>query len=140
MPHRVHTHPTRLDRESAVAITIDADVVGTLLEDAAHFPVPGGHAPAVAYPRSEGDVAALGQDARSMLPVGALVLGRRQTAPVSPDAADHTGDAQSVLSRRQRFAIPPGDLARPGLGCLIVRLSKARCVRGLARLLVYWKL
>lgn len=75
MPHRVHTHPTRLDRESAVTITIDADVVGPLLEDAAHFPVPGGHAPAVAYPRSEGDVAALGRDARSMLPVGALVLG-----------------------------------------------------------------
>ena len=69
MPHRVRTRQARLNREPEVAVTTDADVVGTFLEDAAHFP--GGHAPAVAYPRSEGDVAALVRDAHSVLPVGA---------------------------------------------------------------------
>ena len=69
MPHRVHTRPARLDREPAVSITTDANVVGAFLEDAAHFP--GGHAPAVAYPRSEGEVAALVRDTHPVLPVGA---------------------------------------------------------------------
>ena len=69
MPHRVHTRPARPEREPAVAITTDADVVGTFLEDAAHFP--GGHAPGVAHPRSEGDVAALVRKIHPLLPVGA---------------------------------------------------------------------
>ena len=69
MPHRVHTRPARLDPESVAAITTDADVVGTFLEDAAHFP--GGHARAVAHPRSEGAVAALVRETHPVLPVGA---------------------------------------------------------------------
>ena len=69
MPHRVHTRPARPADESVVAITTDADVVGTFLEDAAHFP--GGHASGVAYPRSEGDVAALVRKTHPVLPVGA---------------------------------------------------------------------
>ena len=69
MPHRVHTRPARLDHEPVVAITTDPDEVGTFLEDAAHSP--GGHARAVAHPRSESHVAALVRETHSVLPVGA---------------------------------------------------------------------
>ena len=73
MPHRAHTRPARRNRDSGnllAAITTEVDAVSGYLEDAAHYP--GGHATAVAHPRSEGDVAALVQDTHHpLLPVGA---------------------------------------------------------------------
>src|ERR1019366_1454731 len=54
---------------SAPAVTRDADVLASFLEDGAHFP--GGHASGVAAPASEAAVAALLACASSVLPIGA---------------------------------------------------------------------
>jgi D-lactate dehydrogenase (cytochrome) len=56
--------------ESAPHIDRDPAVLGAFLSDAAH--VPGGFAAGVAFPRSEGEVAALVRNADRVLPVGAL--------------------------------------------------------------------
>ena len=89
MPHRVHTRPARRDRDPIVALTTDAAVVDTFLEDAAHSP--GGHAPAVAHPQSEGDVAALVQNTHPVLPVGAQSSLTGGTTPMGETvvATDH---------------------------------------------------
>ena len=70
MSHRVHTRlPSRDDDHDDIATTTDPDIVAAYLEDAAHYP--GGHAAALARPRSESDVAALVRSAGTLLPVGA---------------------------------------------------------------------
>ncbi len=65
--HRITARQAR--REPAPRIDRDAAIVGSFLSDAAH--VPGGFAAGVAFPKSEGDVAALVRDAERVLPVGA---------------------------------------------------------------------
>ena len=50
-------------------VETSAESLAGFLEDAAHFP--GGHASGVAFPRSEGDVAALLREHRAVLPIGA---------------------------------------------------------------------
>lgn len=66
--HRIETRPARPPLELP-AVATDADVLRSFLEDAAHFP--GGHATAIAFPRSEGEVAALVRQQRHILPIGA---------------------------------------------------------------------
>ena len=58
--------PGRRDQHRPVTVT--GDVAG-FLNDAAHYP--GGHTPAVAFPRDEAEVAALVRGADRVLPVGA---------------------------------------------------------------------
>jgi D-lactate dehydrogenase (cytochrome) len=85
--------------ESAPHIDRDPAIVDSFLSDAAH--VPGGFAPGVASPRTEGEVAALVTHAERVLPVGAqssltggatprgeLVLSTRALSSVGPVPAD----------------------------------------------------
>ncbi len=70
MSHRVHSRlPTRDHDLDDVATTTDPEIVAAYLEDAAHYP--GGHATALARPRSEGAVAELVRSAGTLLPIGA---------------------------------------------------------------------
>ncbi len=66
----IRSRPTAGARDlDSGTITRDPDVVGGYLEDAGHFP--GGHAVAVARPRSESDVAAIVRHTGRLLAVGA---------------------------------------------------------------------
>ena len=66
----IRSRPTAGARDlDSATITRDPDVVGGYLEDAGHFP--GGHAVAVARPRSESDVAAIVRHTGRLLAVGA---------------------------------------------------------------------
>ncbi len=56
-------------RVTELTPTLDRDVIGAHLEDAAHFS--GGHADALYLPSSEADVAAILRTARAVLPIGA---------------------------------------------------------------------
>lgn len=67
MSCRIHAREPR--SASAPPITHDAAIVAGFLSDAAH--VPGGFASGVAFPRTEGEVAALVSTAAAVLPVGA---------------------------------------------------------------------
>lgn len=68
MTHRTATRPpigpVRMPR-----VADDADALAPFLEDAAHYY--GGHAAGVAFPRSEGEVAALVRSGARLLPIGA---------------------------------------------------------------------
>ena len=66
--HRVIARPAA-GSPASPSVSRDADTVRSFLEDAAHFP--GGHAEAVAFPRSEADVAFLLQQHARVLPIGA---------------------------------------------------------------------
>jgi len=66
--HRVRTRPPRTPLD-APPIVHDRDTLGAYLEDAAHYP--GGHADAVAFPKTEGEVAALLRGCPRVLPIGA---------------------------------------------------------------------
>jgi D-lactate dehydrogenase (cytochrome) len=66
--HRIIARPPS-GPGTAPPVSHDADTIRSLLEDAAHFP--GGYADAVAFPRSEAEVAALLQQHARVLPIGA---------------------------------------------------------------------
>lgn len=67
MPHRI---TARAPRDAVLPrIEHDPSIVGSFISDAAH--VPGGFADGVAFPQSEGEVAALLAAATCVLPVGA---------------------------------------------------------------------
>ncbi len=67
--NRIRTRPPRADRRAPPGPLPVSDDVSGFLDDAAHYP--GGHAPAVAFPRDEAECAALVRDADRVLPVGA---------------------------------------------------------------------
>jgi len=55
--------------DSGAGLERDPDIVGSCLEDAAHYT--GGHAEAVAFPRTEADVSRLVRQSARVLPIGA---------------------------------------------------------------------
>ena len=67
--NRIRARPPRTARGDPSRLPVVTDDVAGFLEDAAHYP--GGHAPAVAFPRDEAEVAALVRGADRLLPVGA---------------------------------------------------------------------
>ena len=67
--HRVHTRPAHRAGNTAAPTSVVPADVASFLEDAVHFP--GGHAPRVVQPQSEGDVAGLLLTERCLLAVGA---------------------------------------------------------------------
>jgi D-lactate dehydrogenase (cytochrome) len=99
----------------------DADLVRPFLEDAAH--VPGGHAAGVAFPRDEGEVAALVRDHDRVLPVGA----------VSSLTGGATPRGDLVLSTRGLTGMRIIDAARveAGAGVPIVDLQHTLAEQGL---------
>ncbi len=105
MSHRAHTRPPR-GPAGAPATQADPAVVGSFLDDAAHFP--GGRADGVAFPRSEAEVAALLREHRRVLPVGAQ---SSVTGGATPDGGIVLGTAKmaSILEITDTFArVPPG--------------------------------
>jgi D-lactate dehydrogenase (cytochrome) len=67
-PHRIRTRPPRGAADSS-GVTCDPDALASVREDAAHYH--GGHAAALAAPRTEADVAAIVRAAARVLPIGA---------------------------------------------------------------------
>ncbi len=67
--NRIRTRPPRAAGRGPTGPPLVTDDVSGFLDDAAHYP--GGHAPAVAFPRDEAEVAELVRGAERVLPVGA---------------------------------------------------------------------
>ena len=67
--HRIRARLPHASTEMPVELITATDQVAAFLEDAAHYP--GGHAPAVVFPRDEAQLALVLQDAATVLPVGA---------------------------------------------------------------------
>ena len=67
--NRIRARPPRTSRGDPSRPLVVTDDVAGFLEDAAHYP--GGHAPAVAFPRDEAEVAALVRRSARVLPIGA---------------------------------------------------------------------
>jgi D-lactate dehydrogenase (cytochrome) len=105
---------------SALAVDRSPDAVSAYLEDAAH--VPGGHADAVAKPRSEGEVAALVTAASRVLAVGAQ-------SSVTGGATPRGG---LVLSTEHLTRIQESgqDHVRAGAGVPLDMLQKVLAARG----------
>ena len=67
--HRIRARPPQASRQTPVELVTAPDMVAGFLEDAAHYP--GGHAPAVGFPRDEAQLASMLLEAAAVLPVGA---------------------------------------------------------------------
>jgi len=67
--HQVRTRPPRSNSTEPAETTSHPDDLSDYLADAAHYP--GGHAPAVGFPRNEAQLASLIQNNAAVLPVGA---------------------------------------------------------------------
>ena len=67
--HRIRARLPHTATQTPVVLVTDKDLVAGFLEDAAHSP--GGHTPAVAFPRDEAQLAAILRGAATVLPVGA---------------------------------------------------------------------
>ena len=67
--HRIRARPPRSAARRPVEQVTTPDRVQEFLEDAAHSP--GGHTPAVAFPRNEAQLASVLREAGAVLPVGA---------------------------------------------------------------------
>ena len=103
------------------SIERDPAIVASFLSDAAH--VPGGFAPGVAFPRTEGEVSALVAAADRVLPVGAQ----------SSLTGGATPRGEVVLSTRALTAIAPtGDgRVQVGAGVALARLQLTLAASGL---------
>ena len=67
--HRIRARRPDASTLTPVELITATDRVAEFLEDAAHYP--GGHTPAVVFPRDEAQLASVLQDAAAVLPVGA---------------------------------------------------------------------
>ena len=68
-PHRIRARLPHASTQTPVTRITATEGVADFLEDAAHYP--GGHAPAVVFPRDEAQLASVLQDAAAVLPIGA---------------------------------------------------------------------
>jgi len=116
---RIHTRAPR--SAPAPPVITDPAIVSAFLSDAAH--VPGGFAPGVAFPRSEGEVAALLAGSASVLPVGAQ----------SSLAGGATPRGSLVLSTRGLTDVEILDArhVRVGSGVPLANLQQQLAARGL---------
>ena len=67
--HRIRARLPHASTQTPVTRITATEGVADFLEDAAHYP--GGHAPAVVFPRDEAQLASVLQDAAAVLPIGA---------------------------------------------------------------------
>ncbi len=84
----------------------DPGLLASCLEDAAHFP--GGHAEAVAFPTSEGDVAALVRQGRAVLAVGAQSSLTGGATPMGELVLSLARWREPVRVDGDRVTVPPG--------------------------------
>ena len=99
---------------AAPPIEREPAIVASFLSDAAH--VPGGHAPGVAFPRDEAEIAALVREADRVLPIGAQ----------SSLTGGATPRGEIVLSTRKLTSIGPADRGelRVGAGVRLAELQR----------------
>ncbi len=90
------------------------------LEDAAHYP--GGHAEAVARPRTEADVAAVLAEGRSVLPVG---VQSSLTGGATP-----TGSIVLSTARLTDIGVPADGRVRVGAGVVLAALQESLAGHG----------
>lgn len=117
--HRARTRPPRPPVLTPPIVT-DPDTVAAHLEDAAHYP--DGHAAGVAFPRSEGEVAALVREAGRVLPIGAQSSVTGGATPRG-EVVLSTARLADVLEIR-------GDRVRVGPGVPIAALQEALAATG----------
>jgi D-lactate dehydrogenase (cytochrome) len=101
-------------------IDLTPDAIAAHLEDAAHYP--GGHAEAVARPRTEADVAAVLADGRAVLAVGAQ---SSLTGGATP-----TGAIVLSTARMTSIGAPVGGHVRAGAGVVLASLQEALAEHG----------
>jgi D-lactate dehydrogenase (cytochrome) len=117
--HRARTRPPRPPVVAPRVLT-DAEIVAAHLEDAAHFP--DGYATGVAFPRSEGEVAALVREAHTVLPIGAQ---SSVTGGATP-----RGDLVLSTARLDDVLHIGADRVRVGPGVSIAALQSALAAHG----------
>jgi len=117
--HAIHARPPR-GEASTPTVTQDPDVLGSFLEDAAHFP--GGHAAGIASPSSEAAVAALLRTASSVLPIGAQSSLTGGATPM--------GEVLLNTSRLNRILAAGSDWVRVEPGVTLTALDAALAQAG----------
>jgi len=105
MTHRIRARAARGPRIVPTVETA-ADKLSAFLEDAAHFP--GGHAPGVAFPRSEGEVAALLRTHDSLLPIGAQSSLTGGATPMGEIVVSMARMNHVVEIREETVRVEPG--------------------------------
>src|SRR5437867_12962438 len=112
--HILRSRPPRGDG-SRLAATADPDILRSHLEDAAHFP--GGHAPCLYTPETEGEVSEALRRSASVLPIGAQ----------SSLTGGATPRGESLLSTRRLTGIERvgADRVRVGAGATMAELDAA---------------
>ncbi len=134
MTHRIATRAPRGPVDPPPVET-DPDLLASFLEDAAHYH--GGHAGGVAFPRSEGEVAAMVRGGARLLPIGAqssltggatpmgeVLLKTTRMADVGPVRADSVrvqpgitvAELQEALARAGRYYPPAPTYAGACIG------------------------
>ena len=103
--HRARTRPPRPPLDVPPVAT-DRDTLGAYLEDAAHYP--GGHTDAVAFPRTEGEVAALVLGARKVLPIGAQSSVTGGATPMGEVVVSTARMASVLHVSKDRVRVQPG--------------------------------
>ena len=117
--HRARTRPPRTLLD-APPIVHDPETIATYLEDAAHYP--GGHAEAVAFPKTEGEVAALVRGCARLLPIGAQSSVTGGATPM--------GEVVMSTSRLNRILAIEDDRVRVQPGVAISALQEALAAAG----------
>jgi D-lactate dehydrogenase (cytochrome) len=116
--HRAHARPPR--GTPTAAVQTDPDLLGGLLEDAAHFP--GGHAAGVVFVEHEADIAAALQRAPAVLPIGA------QSSLTG--AATPRGELLLSTARQARVIELGSDFVRIQPGVPLVSLAATLAAHG----------
>src|SRR4051794_2914818 len=117
--HSIRARPPR-GEASATMLRDDPDLLSRYAEDAAHFP--GGHATAIASPRTEADVAHILRHARSVLAVGAQ---SSLTGGATP-----RGDVVLTTARLNQIVAIDDDAVRAQPGVTLTELDAALRARG----------
>jgi D-lactate dehydrogenase (cytochrome) len=107
MTCRIATRPPP-GRIEVPRVDADPDALASFLEDAAHYH--GGHAAGVAFPRSEGEVAALVRAHARVLPIGAQSSVTGGATPMGDVLLNTTRFAEIVEIGRDSVRVQPGVL------------------------------
>jgi D-lactate dehydrogenase (cytochrome) len=103
--YRIIARPPRVG-VTLPEVATDRDTIASFLEDAAHYT--GGHATGVAFPRSEGEVAALLLAAGRVLPIGAQSSLTGGATPMGEVVLSTARLDRLLEVRRDRVRLQPG--------------------------------
>ena len=120
--NRIRTRPPRAHGTRPSGPALVTNEVEGFLEDAAHYP--GGHAPSVAFPRDEGQLASVVRDTAAILPVGAQSSLTGGATPM--------GELVLSLSKLTAIAEPCSSQVTVQSGVTLTRLRETLTVAGKA--------